>query len=196
FRSPDADADDPARLLPRAPQSITTFHAEWNISDLGRESFLRLLKNHGDWTANNSDLQLADITLWSLLIVHRPQIGKVIVRGLSVDDTRDRQQIDDHLAALSDGTKLPSSTNVAEMSWLNFALNPFPDLFTMPEGGVSTKGKDAMLKRPLTDEQLSVVHDYMTRTDYNVIGGIIGQATYGGRVNSVVADGTASAQRS
>ena len=196
FRSRDAAGDDPARLLPRAPQSITTFHAEWNWSDLDRRSFVRLLHNHGVWTASNSDVRSAGISLWSVLIAHRPQIGKVIVRGLTIDDENARQHIDEHLVALSEGTKSPATVNVSDMSWLDFALNPFPDLFTMPEGGVSSKGKDAMLKKPVTEQQLNVVHDYMTRTDYNVMGGIFAFATYGGRVNAIAPDATASAQRS
>ena len=196
FRSADASGDDPAQLLPQAPQSVTTFHAEWTSSDLDRQSFRRLLRNHGTWAAANSDAQSENISLWSLLIVHRPQIGKIIVRGLCVGAARARQQIDDHLTALSEGTKRPVSVNVSEMPWLDFALNPFPDLFAMPEGGVSTKGKDAMLKKPLRDNQLDVVYEYMTRTDFNVMGGIFGFATYGGRVNSVAYDATASAQRS
>ena len=32
FRSPGASGEDPARLLPRAPESITTFKAEWGWS--------------------------------------------------------------------------------------------------------------------------------------------------------------------
>jgi berberine-like enzyme len=74
-------------------------------------------------------------------------------------------------------------------------LNPFPDLFAMPPGGVSTKVKDAMLKRRLSDRQFTVVHDYMTRTDHDVMGGVFGLATYGGRVNAVAPNATASAQR-
>ena len=45
FRSPDASGDEPARLLPRAPESITTFRAEWNWSDIDESSFLRLARN-------------------------------------------------------------------------------------------------------------------------------------------------------
>jgi aclacinomycin oxidase len=81
------------------------------------------------------------------------------------------------------------------MSWLEFALNPFPDLFAMPPGGVSTKVKDAMLKKPITDRQIAVAYDYMTRADYDVMGGAFGFATYGGRINAVAPDATASAQR-
>ncbi|MDB4911212.1 MAG: linked oxidase protein, partial [Gemmatimonadetes bacterium] len=43
FRSPDVIGDDPTRLLPRAPESITTFKAEWSWSDVNQASFLRLL---------------------------------------------------------------------------------------------------------------------------------------------------------
>jgi aclacinomycin oxidase len=81
------------------------------------------------------------------------------------------------------------------MPWLEFALNPFPDLFAMPPGGVSTKVKDALLKKRLTGRQIAVVFDYMTRTDYDVMGGAFGFATYGGHINTVAADATASAQR-
>ena len=36
FRSHDASGDDPSRLLPRAPESVTTFKTEWSWSDLDR----------------------------------------------------------------------------------------------------------------------------------------------------------------
>src|SRR4029077_8962714 len=81
------------------------------------------------------------------------------------------------------------------MSWLEFALDPFPDLFATPPGGVSVKVKDALLKRSFTDGQKGVAHDYLTRTDHDVIGGMLGLATYGGRINTVAPDATASAQR-
>ena len=82
------------------------------------------------------------------------------------------------------------------MGWLDFALDPLPDLFAAPPGGVSVKVKDAMLRRRFTDRQIDVVYDYMTRTDHDIMGGVLGLATYGGRVNTVASDATASAQRS
>ena len=39
FRSPGASGSDPATLLPRAPESITTYKAEWNWSDIDEPSF-------------------------------------------------------------------------------------------------------------------------------------------------------------
>lgn len=81
------------------------------------------------------------------------------------------------------------------MTWLAFALNPFPDLFAMPPGGARVKVKDALLKRGLNDGQVAVVYHHLTRTDFDVMGGMFGLATYGGRINTVRSDATASAQR-
>ena len=202
FRSPGASGgsgqDDPARLLPRAPESITTFKAEWDWSDIDQPSFLRLLRNHGDWSERNSDADSPYASLWTLLIIHRKQLGKIIIRGLStagnVGDAAERQ-VDDYLSALSEGINAPKGRELARMSWLEFALNPFPDLFAAPPGGVSAKVKDALLKRRLTDRQIGVAYEYLTTTDHDVMGGMLGLATYGGRINTIAPDATASAQR-
>jgi aclacinomycin oxidase len=196
FRSPGAHGEDPARLLPRAPESITTFKAEWSWSDIDQPAFLRLLKNHGAWCERNSHADSPNASLWALLEVHRKQFGEIIVRGVSSAGGAAMRQIDDHLAALSEGVIAPHGREIARMSWLEFALNPFPDLFAAPPGGVSAKVKDALLRKRFTDRQIGVAYDYLTRTDHDVMGGMLGLATYGGRINTVASNATASAQRS
>jgi aclacinomycin oxidase len=81
------------------------------------------------------------------------------------------------------------------MSWLEFALDPLPDLFAAPPGGVSAKVKDALLKKRLTERQIRVAWDHLTHADHDVMGGMLGLATYGGRINTVAPEATASAQR-
>ena len=195
FRSFGASGEDPARLLPRAPDSITTFKAEWSWSDIDQPSFLRLLQNHGAWCERNSDADSPNASLWSLLELHRKQVGKLIVRGVTTAGTAAERQVKEHLAALAEGIVAPHGRELAEMSWLDFALNPFPDLFAAPPGGVSVKVKDALLKKRFTDRQVAVAYEYLTRTDHDVMGGMLGLATYGGRINAVAPDATASAQR-
>jgi aclacinomycin oxidase len=195
FRSPGAPGNDPAALLPHAPASITTFTAGWNWSDIDRLSFLRLVRSHGIWSERNSGADSPNATLWTLLELHRKQFGKIIVRGVTTAGAAAERQIDEHLAALSDGIIPPSGCEVARMSWLEFALNPFPDMFAMPPGGVSVKVKDALLKRRFTDRQIGVAYDHLTSTDHDIMGGMLGLATYGGRINTVPRDATASAQR-
>lgn len=195
FRAHGTSGDDPMETLPRAPESITTLKAEWNWSDINRESFLRILQNHGVWCERNSDADSSFASLWTLLEIHRHQFGKIIVRGVSTAGADAERQMDDHLAALSEGVEAPHGRVLARMSWLEFALNPLPDLFAAPPGGVSAKVKDALLKKRLTDQQIGVAYDFLTRTDHDVMGGMLGLATYGGRINTVAPDSTASAQR-
>jgi FAD/FMN-containing dehydrogenase len=195
FRSPDASGENPRTLLPRAPESITTFRAEWTWSDIDRSSFTRLLRNHGIWCEENSGADYPNASLWTLLENHREQFGKILVRGVSTAGDAAGRQLNDQLAAIGEGIAAPRGRELTRMSWLEFALNPLPDLFAAPPGGVSAKVKDALLKKRLTDRQIGVAYDYLTRTDHDVMGGMLGLATYGGRVNSVAPDATASAQR-
>jgi hypothetical protein len=195
FRSPGASGDDPARLLPGAPESITTFRAEWSWSDIDERSFLRLLKNHGIWSEKSSGPDSPNASLWTLLEIHRQQFGKIIVRGVSTAGATAEQQLDDHVAALSKGVIAPHGREIARMSWLEFALNPLPDLFAAPPSGVSAKVKDALLRKRFTDRQIGVAYDYLTSADHDIIGGMFGLATYGGRINTVARNTTASVQR-
>jgi aclacinomycin oxidase len=195
FRSPGAAGQDPAALLPRAPDSVTTFKVEWSWNDVDRQSFLRLLENHGVWCERNGGAESAFASLWTLLEIHRKQFGKIIVRGVSTAGAAAGSLVDDHLAALSEGLAPAEGRELATTSWLEFALNPLPELFAAPPGGVSVKVKDALLKRRFTDRQISVAYDYLTRADCDVMGGMLGLATYGGRINTVASDVTASAQR-
>jgi aclacinomycin oxidase len=195
FRSPNASGDDAARLLPRSPESITTFKAEWNWSDVDQAAFLRLVKNHGTWCERNSDANSPNASLWTLLELHRKQFGKIVLRGVSTAGSAAERQWDDQLAVVSEGIGAPTGRESAWMPWLEFALNPLPDMFAAPPDGVSAKVKDALLKKRFSDKQIRVAYDYLTRTDHDVMGGMLGLATYGGRINTVASDATASAQR-
>lgn len=139
FRSPGASGEDPAMLLPRAPESITTFMAEWDWSDIDKPSFQRLLRNQGIWCERNGDADSPYASLWTLLELHRKQFGKIIIRGVSTAGPNAERQVNEYLAALGEGVVAPNGREIARMSWLEFALNPFPDMFAMPAGGVSAK---------------------------------------------------------
>jgi aclacinomycin oxidase len=147
------------------------------------------------WCERNSAADSPNASLWTLLELHRKQFGRIFVRGLSTKGPGAERQIDEHLATLSDGGVAPRGRTLTQMSWLEFALNPFPDLFAMPPGGVSAKVKDALLKKRFTDRQIGVAYDHLTRGEDDIMGGVLGLATYGGRINSIARDATASVQR-
>ena len=131
-------------------------------------------------------------SLCTLLEIHCKQFGKIIVRGVSTVGAAAEEQADDFLASVSEGVCAPHGRELARMSWLEFALNPLPDLFATPLDGVKLKVKDALLKRRFTDAHIGVAYDYLTRNDHDIMGGLFGLATCGGRSKTVATRATAS----
>lgn len=204
FRSPgvgesnsanSAIALDPTRLLPRAPASVLRFKAEWNWEDIDEPSFMQLVRNHGDWCELNSEADSPFAELYSTLVLGRRQSGKVEITGVLTAGAEAEQLLNEHLGAINQGTGVVPTREVERTTWLAFALNPFPDLVDHGVGGGMFKLKDAFLRKRLTDRQIEVAYYYLTRTDYDVAGGTLGMATYGGKINTVADDATASAQR-
>ena len=196
FRSPGARGSDPATLLPRAPASVRTFRVAWRWEDLDERAFARFVRNHGEWCERNAGPDVPAARLFSILFLHRRQAGTIALRGISTAGDGADRLLDEHLAALNAGVDAPCTVQLETSPWLRFALNPFPELFRAPGAeNASFKIKDAFLRRRFTDRQIEVVHRFLTRADVDVPGGMVGLATYGGKVNAVAPDATASAQR-
>jgi FAD/FMN-containing dehydrogenase len=187
------------RALPKAPDSVVTLKTEWDWKSLDERAFTQLLRNYGDWCERNSGETSPYATLFSVLTAGRRGQGNIELRGMSIAGATAEQQFDEHLAAIGEGVGAAHTRRVETLSWLSFALNPFPDLFAIGPGGTAAsaarmKIKDALLRQRHTDRQIGVMYQYLTKADVNVGGGI-GFATYGGRVNSVSPDATAAVQR-
>ena len=195
LRSPAATGSDPALLLPRAPDSVLTFRVAWSWEDVDEAAFTRLMRNHGDWCERNSGADSPYTKLFSILFLRRRQYGALELKGLSTAGTAAERLFDEHLAAIGEGVGVAHTRDVERTSWLAFALDPFPELFRTGMESVLVKIKDAFFRRRFTDRQIAVAYRYLTRTDYDIPGGLLGLATYGGKVNVVASDATASAQR-
>ncbi|SDH25876.1 FAD-dependent oxidoreductase [Chitinophaga filiformis] len=192
LRSPDSDGTDPSTALPKAPASITTFRVAWDWKDFDASTFSRLVQNFGTWSLQHSDPSSPSIQLFSILFLNHRNLGKIEIKGISTGGNASRL-IDEHLAAIAAPIGLPYNLKIEESSWLRFALNPFPELFQPGFDNVQAKVKDAFFRRPFTDSQIATAYKYLTAEVG--IGGVLGMATYGGKVNTVLPDATASAQR-
>ncbi|HEY6665234.1 MAG TPA: FAD-binding protein [Propionibacteriaceae bacterium] len=194
FRSPGADGPGPAGLLPKAPDSVLTFTAEWNWEDLDQAGFTRLVRNYGDWCEQNSGWGAPSTELYSTLAVGRRQHGTIDVTGLTTGRMHADRLLDEHLAAITDGVGAPYTQVRKTKSWLEHALDPAPGLAGVNLEHATFKLKDALLRKRFTDQQIEVAYHHLTRTDHDV-GLTWGMATYGGKVNTVAPEATASAHR-
>jgi hypothetical protein len=192
LRSADADGTDPHTALPKAPASVTTFRIGWDWKVMDDALIVRLAKNFGAWCKEHSDPGSRFIPLFSILFLNHRNIGKIEVKGLCTG-AHANELIEEHLAAITNSIDLPFTKQIEESNWLDFALNPFPELFQPGVESVAAKIKDAFFKQPLSDSQLLTAWQYLTAPGN--IGGVFAMATYGGKVNAVPSDSTASAQR-
>ena len=192
FRSPEATRSDPASALPKAPASVTTFRLSWDWKDFDETLFSHLARNFGEWCRLNSGADSPYTELFSLLFLNHRNLGKLEMKGLCIG-AKATQLIEEHLAAIAGTIGLPYTPQIEEISWLRFALNPFPELFQPGFDNVQAKVKDVFFRQPFTDSQIATAYKYLT-ADVK-IGGALGMATYGGKVNTVPPDATSSAQR-
>ncbi len=194
FRSLGASGIDPAGLLPKAPSAVLRCKAEWNWEQIDEAAFTRLVRNYGEWCERNSAPHSSYAALWSVLQLNRRALGKIDLRGIVTVEDEAEQLLDAHLTAINEGVGVPCTRAVETISWLTYSLIPFPDLVETGSQSILFKLKDAWLRKPLTDRQIAIAYDYLTRADYEVIGNL-GLETTGGWAHTVAPDATASAQR-
>lgn len=192
FRSSDAVGEDPKTALPTAPASVSVFRLGWEWKNVDEQSFTLLTRNFGNWCLKNSEADSPFRKLFSLLFLNHRALGKIEIKGICLGPDAS-QLIEEHLSALTDQLAIPHTKEIEETSWLRFALNPFPDLFQPGFDNALAKPKDALLRKPLMDKQIAVVYKYLNVEE--MIGGGLGMAAYGGMVNTVPADATASPHR-
>jgi hypothetical protein len=194
FRSLEVIGTNPNGFLPKAPSIVLRFKADWNWKDINETAFTRLVQNHGNWCERNSEADSPYAKLYSTLFLPRRPFGKIEMTGVLTAGAEAEGLLDAHLAAINEGVDVAYIREVDTISWLSFALYPFPDLVDKGSQGGVFKLKDAFLRKRLTNRQIKVAYNYLTRTDHDVTGGL-GMATYGGKINTVAPNATASAQR-
>lgn len=195
FRTPGVNSDNPADLLPKAPASVHLFRANWNWEGADKAAFSRLVKNYCDWCEQNSKAGTPEATLYSLLMLRRLQTGSFGMIGLCTAGPAAADISRKHVEAVNEGTGLQFTYETEELSWPAFACNPFPELFGVGMDNARMQGKDAFFRKGLTAEQINAVYKHLTTTEYNIMGAMFGMVTYGGKVNTIAPDATATPQR-
>ncbi|GAA3937641.1 FAD-binding oxidoreductase [Actinomadura viridis] len=192
FRTPGARGDDPARLLPAPPPTALSFTIEWDWNKLDKSSFARLVRNYGAWAERNSAPGSPATRLYSELELNRRPLGTIILIGQVAATSGAERLLDDHLAAVRRGVPAVPVRRTQARPWLAAALAGPPGV---PGPDFRLKSKSAYLRRSLSARQIDALHHHLTRSDYEYPGGGLGLYTFGGQVNTVAPDATATPHR-
>ncbi|GAA4068698.1 FAD-binding oxidoreductase [Actinomadura miaoliensis] len=192
FRTPGARGDDPARLLPAPPPTVLSFTVTWDWDGFDKASFARMVRNYGEWAERNSAPDSPSTRLYSELQLNRRPAGTLGMIGQVAATSGAERLLDDHLAVINRGVPVTPVRQVRNQPWLASALAGSPG---EPGPHYRLKSKSAYLRRRLSDRQIDVLHHHLTRTDYDYLGGMLNLYTFGGRVNTVAPDATATPHR-
>lgn len=198
FRSPAAPGGDPGALLPRPPAVVRAQTVLFPRAGLDQAALRTLVGNFGRWHERHSSPDSPFVDLFAGLVLlglgtadnDMGAVGFVHVDG-------DRPDADDllrqFLGALTDGLGgLPVVLPTESLSWLaaKKALAEAQDAGTGRQ-----KGKSSFLRSGYTTEQIDTLHRYLDSADQRNDTSLVAIQSYGGAINAVPADATASAQR-
>jgi FAD/FMN-containing dehydrogenase len=194
FRSPEADGDDPTRLLPTPPTTLIVSDVSWGWDGLDEAGFARLITNFGEWHERHSGPGSAHLSLYSQLkIQHRSAGSFRMSTQIDADEPDAANTLDAFLAEVGAGTGATYTVNDhSRVPWF-YAVKEW---FGFVEAAVARwKVKSAYMRRPLPAPQIDALYRQLTRGDYPHPYAMVALVSYGGRINAVAADATAAAQR-
>jgi hypothetical protein len=196
FRSPSATGTDPAGLLPRPPASVLVSQLGIPWSALTETGFHRLLKNFGEWFKAHTTPGTPHGDAFSFLVLNHVSAGGIGVVSQFAADTADaRSHLDDYLTALVEGV-VPRSyvTPARELPWLRAAhLVATSGVVTDPT--LRAEHKSAYLRDVVPDTQAAAIYRHLTDTGFTNPNAMMVLYSYGGKINTVPKDATATAQR-
>lgn len=190
FRAAGVKERNPSLLLPASPEVLETMEMEWDWEQIDERVFKQLLDNFGEWSKTHSGADTQAGNLFATLYLLNKVTGKIMLKAVLSDCPEEIAE--EFAATISANLGITGRATRKPMRWLEFALQPFPDIFV--EQRVSFKVKDALLRSPYTPAQAGIIYRYLT-THSDVPGGAVGVATFGGKMNAVAKDATAFPQR-
>ncbi|MFC5749028.1 FAD-binding oxidoreductase [Actinomadura rugatobispora] len=192
FRSPDARGSDPARLLPRPPSTVLKYSVDWPWEQLDRDTFVRLMRNWGEWGERNSAPGTAAAPLYGEFALQTKPAGSIGLAGQVAAGGGAERLLDGLVDALSRGHGARPERRSSTLPWLAAATQeaagnqgPFERRLKM---------KSAFRRRRFTDAQMAIVHRHLSAEGAPAFAHMF-LNTYGGRVNAVAQDATAMAHR-
>lgn len=211
FRSPDARGHDPRRLLPRPPAELLVTAVSWPWAELSQAEFTRLTQNYAAWHVAHAGPDDPHRALISQLLLNHRAAGQVGLLALvDAGAPGAERMLADYLACVSDGVsvarqpltvemgELPPLPRFAEprrLPWLQAIrmLGTTNSVLTDPT--LRAEYKSSFMRARFPERQVAALYRHLTRKDITNPNVGVQLTSYGGRINAVDPQATASAHR-
>jgi FAD/FMN-containing dehydrogenase len=198
FRSPTATGGDPGTLLPRPPSVVRAQTVLFPRAGLDQAALRTLVGNFGRWHEEHSAADSPFASLFAGLVLlglgtADNDMGAVAFAHVDGDRPDADELLQQFIGALTEGLgTLPVLLPTESLSWLGAkkALAEAQDAGTGRQ-----KGKSSFLRAGYTTDQIDTLYRYLNSTEQANDSSLVAIQSYGGAVNAVPTDATASAQR-
>ncbi|MFI5762100.1 MULTISPECIES: FAD-dependent oxidoreductase [unclassified Streptomyces] len=211
FRSQGATGTNPSALLPKPPKTMLVNAVAIPWSQLDKAGFTRLIKNYGAWHEQNNSASSPNNALCSFMLANHKANGNIGLLTV-VDGTvaNAEKLLQDYLAALTDGVEasvqpvnepigehaaMPDLYHPTRIPWFTAVRLLGTSNPTLTNPTLRGEYKSGYMKKNFTDAQVSSMYTHLTRADYANTQALMVLLSYGGQINTVASDATASAQR-
>ncbi|TCO42178.1 FAD/FMN-containing dehydrogenase [Kribbella antiqua] len=194
MRTAGATGSDPSRLLPKAPSALLSSITVYDWKTIGQAGFVRAIRNFFDFYERHNTADSPYASLYSPLIITPSSAGNVLLSTqLDASVPNAKEKLAAFNAAMVEGLDpKPAVYDAGEGPFLHTTFER--SIAESPSPG-RNKWKAGYLRKGYRDEQLVTIHKAMTDTSYSAPDLSVLFVPYGGKVNTVASDATATAQR-
>lgn len=196
FRSRGATGADPERQLPAPPAEVLSVTAQWSWDAMTERGFAGLLRAYGEWHERHSgsDDPYAGLVCW-LFVPHRSGGAASVLIQMDGTVPGAERLVRDFLDELDAASGVRRTESFLRTAWLKATrhMGMGSPLQTSPT--FRGEHKSAYLRKSFTREQIAAAWKHLTRDDYDNGYGMLVATSYGGAINDVAPDATASPQR-
>jgi FAD binding domain-containing protein/berberine-like enzyme len=211
FRSPGTTGHTPSTLLPKPPAEVLLNAISFPWSAITQKKFIALVQNYAVFHANNSTPATTYTAFGSFLVLNHQSNGQIVlITQIDAGAPNAEGLLDDYLTAVTKDVEVEHQPFTAEMS----EYNPMPEFFTprrlpwlhavrylgtnnsmLNDPTLRADYKSAYMRTKFPDHQLATLYKHLTRTDFSNPFASVTLSSFGGNVNTVAQNATASAHR-
>lgn len=211
FRSPGATGETPSTLLPKPPADVFLNAISFPWNEITRKEFATLVKNYAAFHVANSKPTSRYTAFGSFLVLNHQSNGQIgLVTQMDATVPKAKRLLDDYLATVTKGVNVQHEAFTTEMS----EYNPMPEFFTprrlpwlqsvrylgtnnsiLNDPTLRADYKSAYMRDNFPDNHVAALYKHLTRADFVNPFASVTLSSFGGNVNAVAQNATASAHR-
>ncbi|MBB5158001.1 FAD-binding oxidoreductase [Saccharopolyspora phatthalungensis] len=211
FRSPGATGRTPAALLPKPPKTVLLSGIAWPWNELSREEFAKLIKNYGAWHVANSAPENPNRALCSTMLLNHVSNGQIgLVTQVDASAPNAEGILRDYLTAINAGiqvehgaittdmgehTAMPQFATPRELPWLEATRYLGTASSFLNDPTLRADYKSSYMRDNFTDGHVAALYEHLNSPDINNPSASVTVSSFGGQVNAVPENATASAHR-